>query len=65
VSLVSFTGKNKEAFEKATKLSADNYPEILMKAHIVNAPWVFGAVWNVAKLFLPQRTVEKVFNMPS
>lgn len=63
ISYVTFTGKNKEAFEKATKLSTDNYPELLLRAHIVNAPWVFGAIWNIAKLFLPQRTIEKVFKM--
>lgn len=41
-------------------MSADNYPEILFRAYIVNAPWVFNQVFNIVKLVLPATTISKV-----
>ena len=63
ISLSTFTGLNKEAFEKISKLSSDNYPEILLKCYIINAPWLFGAIWALAQLFLAPGTVAKVSMM--
>jgi hypothetical protein len=41
-------------------LTADNYPEILFKAYVVNAPWVFNQLFNMVKMVLPARTISKV-----
>ena len=60
IGLSAFTGENSEAWERQTKLSSDNYPEILQKCYVCNAPWFFIPVWNAAQIFLAPRTVEKV-----
>ena len=53
-------GTNKEAFSRATAMMGDNYPEILVKVHVINAPWIFGGIWNIAQVFLAPKTVAKV-----
>ena len=53
-------GTNKEAFSRATAMMGDNYPEILIKVHVINAPWIFGGIWNIAQVFLAPKTVAKV-----
>lgn len=60
IGIGTFQGTNKEAFQRTTAMSGDNYPEILYKVHIVNAPWVFGGIWNIAQVFLAPKTVSKV-----
>ena len=27
---------------------------------MINAPWIFGGVWNIAKLFMAPTTIAKV-----
>ena len=58
--LSAWQGENSECFERQTKISSDNYPEILQKCYIVNAPWLFGALWTIAQVFVPPRTLEKI-----
>ena len=60
IGLNALQGTNKEAFSKATAMMGDNYPEILMKVHVINAPWIFGGIWNIAQVFLAPKTVAKV-----
>jgi len=36
----------------ASKVAQDNYPEILGRMFIVNAPMLFSAIWTVIKVFL-------------
>ena len=60
IGLNALQGTNKEAFSKATSMMGDNYPEILLKVHVINAPWIFGGIWNIAQVFLAPKTVAKV-----
>ena len=41
---------------RATKTSQDYYPEGMGKMYIVNAPWIFRAVYAVAKGWLDEKT---------
>ena len=38
----------------------ENYPEVMGKCFIVNAPWVFSGIWAVVKPWLPPRTLAKI-----
>ena len=38
----------------------DNFPEILYRVIIVNAPWIFYGTWNVIKTFLNDRIRSKI-----
>ena len=42
------------------------YPERLKKLVIVNAPWIFGAIWLIVKHFIDPVTREKIqiYNYP-
>jgi hypothetical protein len=42
------------------KLSQDNYPEILGKMFIINAPFVFHATWNIIKHLIDEKTRHKI-----
>ena len=35
-----------------TALLPANYPEQVGKFHVINAPWVFSAIWSFAKRIL-------------
>jgi len=37
-----------------------NYPEVMGKCFIVNAPWVFKGIWAVVQPWLPPRTLLKI-----
>ena len=41
-------------------MSTPNYPELMRKCHLINAPWLFNTVWWIIKGWLAQRTIEKV-----
>ena len=60
MSISQFAGVTKATASKLLKLSSDNYPELLKKAVMINAPWVFTTVWAILKLFLAQRTIDNV-----
>lgn len=36
-------------------IAQDNYPEMLSKVYIVNAPWIFNPFWWIIKNILPAR----------
>lgn len=36
-------------------VASDNYPEMMHKCHMVNAPWLFNTVWWVIKGWLSPR----------
>ena len=55
IGLNTFMGTNLEAFKKTAAMSSDNYPELLMKCHITNAPWIFGGIWNTAQVLTPDK----------
>mmetsp|Transcript_25185 Transcript_25185/g.25395 ORF Transcript_25185/g.25395 Transcript_25185/m.25395 type:complete len:327 (+) Transcript_25185:192-1172(+) len=60
MALSSFTNENKEIGSKVITLSSDNYPEVMAKCYIVNAPWIFGPVYAFAKLFMAPKTIAKI-----
>jgi hypothetical protein len=43
-----------------TGVSTANYPELMRRCHMVNAPWLFNTVWWVIKGWLAARTIEKI-----
>jgi len=52
--------KVKQFLGNVLKTDQDNYPEILYKMYIVNAPWIFRAVWGAIKGFLDANTIAKI-----
>ena len=50
----------KQMLGKITSLDSNNYPEMLGKTCIINAPSGFGMIFGVVKPFLDARTRAKV-----
>lgn len=50
----------KQMLGKITSLDSNNYPEMLGKTCIINAPAGFGMIFGVVKPFLDARTRAKV-----
>ncbi|KAL2268343.1 hypothetical protein VTJ83DRAFT_3189 [Remersonia thermophila] len=46
--------------KSVSALSQNYYPERLGRLYIINAPWGFGAVWNMIKGWLDPVTVQKI-----
>lgn len=53
-------GKVYDFIKAASKIGQDNYPEVLGKMFIVNAPLVFYGVWNMIKPWIDERTRNKI-----
>jgi len=53
-------GKVMDFVKKVSRIGQDNYPEVLGKMFIVNAPLVFYAVWNAIKPWIDERTKSKI-----
>jgi len=59
----SISMMNKQVYslvQKASKISQDYYPEQLGQLMICNAPMLFTGVWTVIKVWLDERTREKI-----
>lgn len=52
--------QGREIIRKVVSISADNYPEMMNKCYMINAPFVFNTLWYFIKGLLSQRTVDKV-----
>lgn len=52
--------KTIELFGKVATVMDTNYPELLKRCIVVNAPFVFPMFWKVAKYFLDAKTREKI-----
>jgi len=59
-SMFSLNLSNQSLGRRIMLMSADNYPEILNKCYICNAPWVFNSIYSMIKLILPATTVAKI-----
>lgn len=46
--------------QKGSQITQDNYPESLGQLRIVNAPWVFTGVWAIIKVWLDEKTRNKI-----
>lgn len=58
---MEFMGQDFKAVLKATmEIAQANFPEMLFKNHIVNAPWIFNTMWYFVKGLLDVRTASKV-----
>ena len=44
----------------ASKVAQENYPEILGKMFIINAPMLFSGVWAVIKPWIDEKTRNKI-----
>ena len=53
-------GKPIELLSVILKLDQDHYPELLKQMFIINAPFIFSAVFKIAKGFLDPKTVSKI-----
>ena len=49
-----------EIFKLIAAVDQDNYPETMGATYVVNAPWVFTAVWRVVRAFLDDGVTAKV-----
>ena len=41
-------------------MAQDNYPEILGNMFIVNAPFLFTGIWAIVKVWIDDKTKEKI-----
>jgi len=51
-------------FKEVQKIDQKNYPGMLAVTYIVNANWVFRAVWNVLKAVFPAKDHKKMRMVP-
>lgn len=49
-----------EVFKAIAAVDQDNYPETMGSTYVVNAPWVFTAIWRVIRVFLDEGVTAKV-----
>lgn len=54
------SGEVKRLMSTLTKYDQDNYPEMLGRICIINAPLVFKAIWALVKPLLNPRTLSKI-----
>ena len=47
------------------KVSQDYYPECIGKCFIVNAPFIFTAIWGIVKAWIDEKTKKKIFVLGS
>eukprot|EP00931_Biecheleriopsis_adriatica_P043763 TRINITY_DN25007_c0_g1_i1.p1 TRINITY_DN25007_c0_g1~~TRINITY_DN25007_c0_g1_i1.p1 ORF type:complete len:655 (+),score=164.83 TRINITY_DN25007_c0_g1_i1:24-1988(+) len=59
LSLVSHSTARKVVSE-ITKTNQNQYPEMMGKLIIVNAPWVFKSAWSFVKTMLDEKTLAKI-----
>lgn len=54
------SGQVKGLLSKITSVDQGNYPEMMGKTFIINAPGMFKLVWGIVKRFLDARTLSKI-----
>jgi len=52
--------KSREFVKIAIKIGQDNYPEVMFKTFIVNAPLLFKGAWAVIQPFIDEKTRAKI-----
>lgn len=63
--LSHLSGEVKRLIHTLTKYDQDNYPEMLGRICIINAPMVFKAIWALVKPLLNPRTLSKIQVRPA
>jgi len=59
-SIPMFDARMRKYLSIVIKLSQDNYPEMLGKMYVINAPWVFTTVWKFISARLDERQRNKI-----
>jgi len=59
------SSRGMEIIKAVINLASDNYPELMRKCYMINAPWIFDTAWYFVKGWLAARTVAKVSIMGS
>ena len=59
---VSITGivARRKFVQFMSDIGAEHYPESLGKTFLVNCPWYFDKIWNIAKAFIDKDTLSKL-----
>ena len=52
--------KAMDVFKLIAAVDQDNYPETMGATYVVNAPWVFTAIWRLVRVFLDEGVTAKV-----
>lgn len=65
VGMSHISGQVKGLLSKITSVDQGNYPEMMGKTFIINAPGMFKLVWGIVKRFLDARTLTKIEACPS
>lgn len=60
VGMSHISGQVKGLLSKITSVDQGNYPEMMGKTFIINAPGMFKIVWGIVKRFLDARTLTKI-----
>ena len=47
-------------FKAIADIMSSHYPEVIHQMVLINAPWIFGAVFNLMKRWIPRETQEKI-----
>ena len=50
----------RDYLKTVTKMDSDNYPEMLGKLFVVNAPSFFRGMWSIISGFIDPRTRDKI-----
>ncbi|KAL3945066.1 MAG: hypothetical protein SGBAC_000857 [Bacillariaceae sp.] len=61
ITLGDFVGEAVDLVKKASKVSAEHYPERAGLVFIVNVPRWFKLIWKVIVTLVPEETLEKIF----
>jgi hypothetical protein len=43
-----------------SKVTADNFPELMIKTYFINVPMMFSMVWNIIKFWMDEKTKNKI-----
>eukprot|EP01083_Nonionella_stella_P154855 499488_1 len=49
-----------EYFKQMASIYQDHYPDEMSQCFVINAPWAFNVAWAIVKVFLCERTRNKV-----
>jgi hypothetical protein len=58
--IISKRAEIQQFLKLTSAIAQDNYPEIMGKLYIINAPMLFNMLWAVVKGFLDEKTVKKI-----
>ena len=60
VSLGLLTGKVKNFIKIASSIGQDNYPEMLGNMFMINSSTMFTIIWGMVKMFVDEKTRNKI-----